>query len=172
MPTIPFHPFRIIDHRAFAVFQFRPAFDDLVGFLCDRTVDVLAVLIAGVDEGPVFGGDLFVARHHQVYGRVSARRSGVLVVGIDFHAARRVDTRPDLEYDVVDGDDMLVEAADFNDRRKALAGLFVQAFEAVIGQNPVFAYQRHDVRGDADDYQVEQAFHFRERQSFELTIPL
>ena len=140
--------------------------------LRDRTVDVLAVLIARIDESAVFGGYLLVARDHQIDGRMPAGRGGVLVVGVDLHAPCGVDARPDLEYDVVDRDLVLVEPADLDDRQKSLAGLLVQPLEAVMGQNPVLPDQRDDVRRDADNHQIKQALHLRERQTLVLTVPL
>ena len=103
---------------------------------------------------------------------MATRRRRVFTFRIDLHTARGVDARPDLEDDVVDRDRMLLQSANLNDRLQPLAGLFVQAFEAVIGQNPVFAHQRDDVRGDAHHHQVQQTFHFRERQPFVKAVSL
>ena len=63
-----------------------------------------------------------------------------------------VDARPDLEDDVVDGDGVLVQSADLDDRHAALSTVRVlRRFQSVMGQNAVLAHQRHDVRGDAHD---------------------
>jgi len=53
-------------------------------------------------------GVAFVALDEQLDGRMSARGRGVLVVLVHPHPSGGVDPRADLEYDVVDGDVVLV----------------------------------------------------------------
>ena len=144
-------------------FQFGVALDDLVRLLRHVAVDRLAVLVEGVDDRPVVFGVALVVLDEQVHGGVSARRRGVFVVFVHPHTAGGVDARPDLEDDVVDGDRVLVQSADLDDRQQTLRRRAVEQFEPVMGQDAVFAHQRHDVRGDAHHQQVQQRRDRRKR---------
>ncbi len=114
----------------------------------------------------------FVALDQQFHGGVAARRRGVFVVLVHAHAAGGVDARTDLEDDVVDGDVVLVQTADLDDRQQTLRRLAVEVFEAEMRQNAVFAHQRHDVRGDAHYQQVQQRADLLERHPVFLRIGL
>ena len=123
-------------------------------FLRHRTVDRLAILVVGVDDVPELRGDAFVAFDQQLDGRVPARGRGVFVVLVHPHAPGGVDTRPDLEDDVVDGDVVLVQAADLDDRQQSFRRFAVEIFQPEMGKDTVFAHQGYDIRSDAHDQQV------------------
>jgi len=143
-----------------------------VRFLRDGAVDRLAVLVVGVDHAAELLGDRLVALDQQFHGGVPARRRGVFVVLVHSHAAGGVDARPDLEDDVVDGDIVFVQPADLDDRQQTFRRLAVEVLQAEIGQNPVLADQRHDVRGDRHDQQVQQGQDLLERHAVFLRIGL
>ena len=146
--------------------------DVVVRLLRDVAVDRLAVLVVGVDDVAEFGGDALVTLDEQLHGGMPARGRGVFVVFVHAHAAGGVDARADLEDDVVDGDVVLVQAADLDDRQQSLRGFAVEVLEAEVGQDAVLAHQGHDVRGDRDDEQVEQREDLFEGDSVALGIGL
>ena len=148
------HPLGIVDHRALQLFHCGVALDKIVRFLRHRTVDRLAILVVGVDDVPELRGDAFVAFDQQLDGRVPARGRGVFVVLVHPHAPGGVDTRPDLEDDVVDGDVVLVQAADLDDRQQSFRRFAVEIFQPEMGKDTVFAHQGYDIRSDAHDQQV------------------
>ena len=157
------HPLRVVDHRALAVLQLGMRLNPLVRLLRHRAVDALAILIEGVDHRTEVLGHLLVALDQQVYRRVTARRCRLLVLLIDAHTSCGVDAGADLEYNVVDGDRVLFEPTDLDDRQQTLAGVLIEAFEAEVSQDTVLVRQRNDIRCNAHNNQIEQTLDLRER---------
>ncbi len=143
-----------------------------MGFLRHGAVYRLAVLVVGVDDVAEFFGDALVALDQQFHSRMSARRRRVFVRLVHPHAACGVDARADFEHDVVDGDVVLVQSADFDDGKQSFRRFAVQILQPEVGQDAVFVDQRHDVGGDADDQQVEQPKNPLERDAVFLGIGL
>ena len=135
-------------------------------------VDALAVLVVGVDHVAELRGHAFARLHEQVHGRVSARGRGILVVFVHAHAPCGVDAGPDLENDVVDGDAVVLQTADLDDRKQSFRRLAVEPYEAVVGQDAVFVHEGHDVRGDAHHQQVQQRRELLEGYAVALCIGL
>ena len=67
---------------------------------------------------------------------------------------------------------MLVQSADLDDRQQSFRRLAVEVFQPEIGQNTVLAHQRHDVRGDRHDQQVQQRHDLLEGDGVFLCIGL
>ena len=166
------HPARVVDHRALELFHRGVALDVVVRLLRHGAVDRLAVLVVGVDDVAELLGDAFVALDEQLYGRMSARGRGVLVVLVHPHPSGGVDPRADLEYDVVDGDVVLVQSADLDDRQQPLRRFAVEVLQPEVGQDAVLAHERHDVRGDRHDEQVQQVQDLLEGDAVALRIGL
>ena len=80
-----------------------------------------------------------------------------------FHATCGIDAGTNLEYNVVDGDRVLFEATDLDDRQQSLTGVLIEALEAEISQDSVLVRQRNDIRSDAHHNQIEQSLDLRER---------
>ena len=74
------------------------------------------------------------------------------------HASGGVDAGTDFENHVGDGDFASRKAADAHDGPQAHVGVGVDATEAVVGEDTVFAGHRHDVGGDANGDEVEKGF--------------
>ena len=148
------------------------AADVVVCLLRYRAVDAFAGLVAAVDEDAELVGEVFVALHEQVDRGVSARRSRHVLLPVHGHAAGGVDAGSYLEHDVVYRDFMPLQTANLDDGLQPLAWLLIQFFETVMGQYPVLAHERYDIRRGAHHDQVEQTHDTFERNALVLAVSL
>ena len=140
-----------------------------MGFDGDVPIDAFPVFVEGVDLGDVVQGAPLVDGGEQPHGGAPAGlRPGVVAVDFDLHPPGGVDPGADFEDDVVDGDGVPFESAEFDDGGEPFVGFPVEPDKAVVGQNAVLADDGHDVRGDADGDQVEQGFDGLEGELFVL----
>ena len=72
------------------------------------------------------------------------------------HAAGGIDAGTDLEDDVIDSDVPGLELGQVDHGQKALAGIFVEPFEAEVGQDAVLPHHGHKVGSDAHHQQVQE----------------
>ena len=157
------HPLGVVDDRTLAILQLGIRLDQLVRLDGYRAVNALSVLIERIDHRAKVLGHLLVALNEQIHSRVATRRSCIFVLFIDAHTTCGIDTRTDLEDDVVDCDSVLFEPTDLDDRQQSLAGTLIETSQTIVSQNAVLARQRHDVRGDTHYDQIEQSLDLRER---------
>ena len=67
---------------------------------------------------------------------------------------------------------MLVQSADLDDRQQPLRRFAVEVLQPEVGQDAVLAHERHDVRGDRHDEQVQQVQDLLEGDAVALRIGL
>ena len=159
------HPLRVVDDGTLERLHLGMRLDVVVRLLRHTAVDVLAILIVGIDYAAELLSLFVITLDKQVHRRMAARGGRILVVLVHTHTPCGIDARPDLEDDVVDGDVVLVQTADLDYRVQSRRGHTVQPLEPVIGQNTVFSRQRDDVGGDAHHQQVEQMLDFGKRDA-------
>ena len=155
-PHDALHPARVVDHRALQSLHGGVALDEIVRLLRDGAVDRLAVLVVGVDHAAELRGDRLVALDQQLDGGVAAR-------GEAFSSFSSIRIRPAalMRGPILKTMSSMVMLCLSSPQilmidSRPFRWLAVEVLQAEIGQNAVFAHQRHDVRGDAHHQQVQQ----------------
>ena len=73
-----------------------------------------------------------------------------------FHSSGRVDSRPDLEYDVVNREVSRLQPGKRYHCLETLAWILIQPFEPEVRKNPVFSGHGYEVGRDAHRKQIKQ----------------
>ena len=143
-----------------------------MSLLRHAAVDVLAVLIVGVDDVAELAGLLVVTLNQQLNGGKASTRGGIFVVFVHTHTTCCVDTRTNLKYDVVDCDVVVLETANLDYRQQARRRHTVQTLQTIIGKDAVFARQWHNVGCNTYHEQVQQMLNILEGDIMLLGISL
>ena len=130
-------------------------------FLGDFPVDGLALVVVVVDLLAYPDGGAVVRSREQLHRQPAA-----------FHTPRRIDARTDFEDDIVNADMPGLQFGQVDHGQEAFARVLVQAFEAEVRQDAVFAGHGHQVRGDGDHLQIQQRLQQGELQAVFLDIAL
>ena len=154
-----FVPIRVVDHdRAFVALHF--VGDELFSLGGSCLVDIFALFVVAIDVFAELARMVEVVRDEE-FDHFATR----------LHTARSIDARTDFEDNVVDRDVGFVrnfavfvafESARFDDGFESTRRVLVEAFDAEVSEDAVFASDRHDVGSNADSYEIEESFEMRE----------
>ena len=140
------HPVVLTDHPA----CFRGNFAVLLP-------SVIVVDVNGFADCKSF---LRILRYQQLYGPAAR-----------LHPAGSIDPGANAKHNILDGQRFLYPGL-FNDFLKSKAGRLVQLLQPEIGQHPVFAGHRHNVRPYAHSHQVKVRCDIPERYVLDATDSL
>ena len=138
-------PFLVVKHDGTAFGESFQIGNNIVGLFCHAFVEIFPGFIVLVDLSGFLQCCREVLFREQVYG---------LFPVLD--TSGRIDAWSDLKNNITDGNFLLGKSAYVDDGFHANAGITVQLFQTVIGENTVFTHDGDNVRCNTHRYKVEQ----------------